>query len=300
MSYFGRLAEQAGLTVAGSAVGDPFVAAALAPDSAASASPPEAAPDMPEIDEVIVVAAPSPPATVPAATRPDRKPLSSPERKAANVAESPPPAPAAPQPQALAIDNDPVAPPPAAAAAPAGLRPTPDPIQAEPSLLRQALKWVAANPVQPSEPLTVPPSEGDTPNAQRGAMPSPESAAQRPRVGREQNESLDRIVPARLPILEDGFERAPAPPQTTAAIDSSPTAISPPPANTPAPRIPPARTEAQIEEVVQVSIGNIHVRVEAPAPSAMPELAPAAPRAAVAARPSQGPSARLRRRYLHL
>lgn len=298
MSYFGRLAEQAGLSVAGSAVGDPFVAATLAPDSAAFASPPEAAPDMPEIDEVIVVAAPSPPATVPAATRPDRKPLSSPERKAANVAESPPPAPAAPQPQALAIDNDPVAPPPAAAAAPAGLRPTPDPIQAEPSLLRQALKWVASDPALALEPARVPSPEGANQDLIDTSTRLTESAAQAPRVAASQNGPVARVAPARPPIPEADLERASA--QAATPIPVPPATNTLPPADTPAPRASRTPFESRVEEVVQVSIGNIHVRVEAPAPGAMPELPPAAPRAAVAARPSQAPSARLRRRYLHL
>lgn len=304
MSYFARLAEQAGVAVNGLSGADTSVAAAPAADSAMPISFPDAAPDMLEIDELVEIAVPSlaaaaplsVPPGVPPAPRADDKPLSFPYHTAAKLAESLPPARAAPQPRAVAFGNDPLAPSPAAAAAPDGKRPAPDPTAGETSRLTQALKWVASDPGLPSEPARMPSPERAKPDVIHAATRPAESATQAPRAAPVGEMPVVHAAPShRMPRAEVEH----TPPQAAAVIAAPPATSTPPPSDAPAPRTVRAPLEAQVEEVVQVSIGNIHVRVEAPVPRAMPEPATAAPRAAPA-HPPQAPSARLRRRYFHL
>lgn len=298
MSYFARLAEQAGVTLPGTKGASTVFTLATPADSAASAPFSNAEPDSLEIDELVEVASPT--AVIPAPL-PDCRPSPTAARNATEIAESPlPPAPAAPQPRV--VHDEPAAPSPSAPTTAPSSRPSaadPVQVQAGPSLLKQALEWVASNPAQAFEAKAAQPSEADRPEL-RGSPPAlPAKTAAQPSMPRSgPNDVLVGAVPPHPPAQEAKVERTA--PQAPAAIPPSPMAgDSPSAGDALAPRVPPAKPEAQVEEVVQVSIGNIHVRVDAPAPNTPPNAAPAAPRPAPA-HPQQAPAMRLRRRYLHV
>lgn len=301
MSYFARLAEQAGVTLPGTKGASTVFTLATPADSAASAPFSNAEPDSLEIDELVEVAAPAAPTAVIPAPLPDCRPSPTAARNATEIAESPlPPAPAAPQPRV--VHDEPAAPSPSAPTTAPSSRPSaadPVQVQAGPSLLKQALEWVASDPAQAFEAKAAQSLEADRPEVRvdATALP-PKTAAQASPLRFEPNEPLVGTMQPRPPIQEAKVERTP--PQAPAAIPPSPRAGDLPPADDAlAPRVPPAIPEAQVEEVVQVSIGNIHVRIDAPAPSMPPNAAPAAPRLAPA-HPPQAPAMRLHRRYLHV
>lgn len=301
MSYFARLAEQAGVTLPATKGASTVLTLATPADSGASAPFSNAEPDALEIDELIEVAAPALPTAAIPAPLPDPRLPPTAARNAAEIAESPlPPAPAAPQPRV--VHNELAMPSPCAPTTAPRSRPSAAdrvPVQAWPSLLKQALEWVASDPAQAFKAKAAQPSEADRPEV-RGDAPalSPKTASQAfwPRF--EPKDALVGTVQQRSPIQEAKVERTV--PQAPAAIPPSPRVGDSTPADDAlAPPVPPAKPEAQVEEVVQVSIGNIHVRVDAPAPSTPPNAAPAAPRPAPA-HPPQAPAMRLRRRYLHV
>lgn len=289
MSYFTRLVEQSGLMVAprgASRTGAPIVAPAEPADGTPA--------DLQEVHEVVEVTAPHRPAFVPRDGPRAMEPLP-PGRQQARVAEpssaAPPPADPPPSPL-LAEPSAPagVAARPAASAAPRQDRAPAAPPPAA-RLVQEVLRWVAAGPT--SAPQAAPPSPP------LGAPPTPVVSA-RPAAAREEaapppilpEHHEPQAVPLTPQLRESRSEPRPtaAPPRT---------AVAPPNAPRPAHASPtPTRSEAEIEEVVQVSIGNIHVRVETPA--ARPVAATVrAPPAAAPTSASQPPATRLRRRYLH-
>ncbi|PWV61204.1 hypothetical protein [Plasticicumulans acidivorans] len=280
MSYFEQLAERSGL----------LPASATGAAEWTAATPAAAAGDLQEISlETPAAPAPAPglshvaPSTVPAASAPQTAPLtaaapaqqvtvlSTVEKNSCEAApRTPAPAVAAPL-ETPAASSDERAPSPAfaplanpieatAAMATPAVQP---PSAAEPvqPVLRQVLAWIAADPA---------PAAAATPAASEPAAPQRESAI---------------IIEADTPDAVEPSPPAAAEPRAPSPVPSSPARTGAPP--------------AVIEERVELHIGTISVRIEAPAPAPAPAAVrrEAAPVQAAAPRPAAS-TPRLRRHFL--
>jgi len=177
----------------------------------------------------------------------------------ARLLPSPAPTPAAAEtarslaPDAISVPASPIAPAPVAATAPANM-----PAEHGRALVRAALSWVAADPESADE---APALNSPTPPRQ-----APREPSVRPEPARAVPDDID-VAPAQARARTE-----PAPPARVIRFEP------PEPARATA---RPATAEAP-DEIVEISIGAIHVRVDAPAPTTaartLPAAAPSSPR----------------------
>lgn len=139
------------------------------------------------------------------------------------------------------------------------------------SLMRVALQWVQTgprqNPHEPAAPLPVAPDPQPA-LARRSASPAPNALS-----GIEPPRQADAPHDARTPPQSE-----PRPPRRPKALGTQPEPAGPSPGAVPWPRTP-APAAAEAAEQVEISIGAIHLRVEAPPARIAPPPAPAAPAA---------------------
>ncbi len=151
------------------------------------------------------------------------------------------------------------------------------------ALVRAALQWVADGPLQAPgvAPAALPPSPALEAVVLRGRADTREQALRAAEVEADEPEPVATPEPRAAPVQPGAREPAQAPSPVVGAARPGTTAP-------PEPRMPAVR-----DEIVEVSIGAIHVRVDAPAmhtadwpapPPAMPRAAALAPRSALSRR----------------
>lgn len=251
-------------------------------------------PALPEIENVSTAVAPM--------TSPVAGPVEAPARGTPAVAASVP-APAGPMLPAVPPAAD--APPPAAEPVHAAAAiPTASPIPASPipaappathdRLVAAAMRWIAAGSDAPSATSQIEAAESpvipaETPPSRATPRPKPTSLLEITRP--------DPVLPVAVSPDLDRTARVSAPPSAppgSARAEPSAATIPPrPPASQPPASHP--RDAGVRDEGVQVSIGAIHLRVEAPPAAAVPTPSPAVPRQAPAAPPGTSRSGLSRR-----